>query len=128
MEIIHKADLQDFLKEVQSPVCCIINDTSDTHFARVYFNLWGNDSPGREFQFLITGYQNFVSDYEGRRESIEKGQALFQEMARELKEQGVEVGGAQIRVSGRYPVLEDEKTKDWWRDQLVNNRNNKTKY
>ena len=113
MEIIHNADLQDFLKEVQSPVCCIINDTSDTHFARVYFNLWGNDSPGREFQFLITGYQNFVSDYEGRRESIEKGQALFQEMARELEERGVEVGGAQTRVSGRYPVLEDEKTKGW---------------
>ena len=122
MEIIHKADLQDFLKEVQPPVCCIINDTSDTHFARVYFSLWGNGTPGRGFQFLITGYQNFVLDYQGRRESIGKGLASFQKMAKELEEQGVEVGEAQIRANGRYPVLEDEKTKGWWRERFEKSR------
>lgn len=113
METIHKSDLQDFLKAIKPPACCIIHDTSDTHFARTYFTLRGNGVPGREYQFLITGYQNFVSDYRGRRESIEKGLASFQEVVKELEENDIEPGLVQLLVSGRYPILEDEETREW---------------
>ena len=114
MKTIHQSDLQDFIKAIKPPACCIIHDTSDTHFARAYFVLWGNGVPGREYQFLVTGYQNFVSDYRGRRESIMKGLASFQEIARGLEEKDIELGRVQLRVSGRYPVLEDEETREWW--------------
>ena len=113
MEIVHKSGLQDFLKEVQPLVCCSINDTSDTHFARAYFCLCGNGVPGREFQFFVAGYQNFVSDYKGRRDNIEKGIALIQQMAKDLKRRGVGVEEAQVQASGRYPLFEDDRTNKW---------------
>ena len=114
MNTIHQLDLQEFLKNLKPPASCIIHDTSDTHFARAYFILWGNRVPGREYQFMVMGYQNFVSDYQGRRESIEKGLASFQEVARGLEEKGIELGPVQLRVSGRYPILEDGETRKWW--------------
>lgn len=36
------------------------------------------------------------------------------EAAEKLAEQDIEIGPVQLRVSGRYPVLEDEETGEWW--------------
>ena len=91
MGIIHLSNLEEFLTKFEAGICCAIKEASDTHFSRVYINLQGLDASNRQIQLLLAGYQNFVSDYNGRKSSIEKAIALFHQIKQELASQGVEL-------------------------------------
>ena len=91
MNVIHISSLEEFLTKFQAGICCAIKEASDTHFSRVYINLQGFDASNRQIQLLLAGYQNFVSDYNGRQGSIEKAIALFHQTKLQLASQGVEL-------------------------------------
>ena len=112
MEIIPQSGLQDFLKKVESPINCVIHDTSDTHFSRAYFHI---QCEGESYCFLVAGYQNFVSDYNKRRDCIEEAMSLFQKMVNDWRKDGLEIGEAQVQATGRYPLFAESTTETWWK-------------